>query len=312
MQDLTGLELRYQGRPLATSPDRFGVLRDATDVRDDGEAMRRRMAEDGYLYLPGLLDRDDVLAARRSVLEALAGEGALDPAAPVMEGRARAGVRMSFRADLVQDDAAIRRMAYAGPMMAFTEQLLGEPVRHFDYTWLRAKSPGPDTATHPHCDVVYMGRGTRDRLFTAWTPLGDVSWELGGLMILEGSHRRTDKLARYWDMDVDTYCSNGPEAEAIRDGAQTWETTKQGGAFDYDAPGLAEQFEARWLSAPFAAGDVLCFTMHTLHASLDNRTDRFRLSTDTRYQPASAPADPRWIGPAPPGHGRASKIQMIC
>ena len=312
MQDVTELDLRYQGQPLDTSPQRFGLLCDSGELAGDGAALRQRMAEDGYLYMPGLLNRDEVLAARRSVLEALAGEEALAPEAPLMEGRARAGVRMSFRADLIQENDAIRQVAYAGPMMAFAECLLGEPVRHFDYTWLRAKSPGPDTATHPHCDVVYMGRGTRERLFTAWTPLGDVPWALGGLMLLEGSHRRGDKLGSYWDMDVDTYCGNGPEAAAIRAGEHGWEASKQGGAFDYDAPALADRFDTRWLSAPFAAGDVLFFTMHTLHASLDNRTDRFRLSTDTRYQPVSAPADPRWIGPNPSGHGRQSKIEMIC
>ena len=36
--------------------------------------------------------------------------------------------------------------------------------------------------------------------------------------------------------------------------------------------------------------------MRTVHASLDNQSDRYRMSTDTRYQPASLPIDQRWIG----------------
>lgn len=304
--------LTYRGCVMETSVARFGLLASSASLAGDGAALRARMAADGYVYMPGLLNRDDVVAARRAVLQALAGEGALDADAPLMDGIARGGITMSFRPDLIQDSAPIRQAVYDGPMMTFAECLIGEPVRHFDFTWLRAKSPGPDTATHPHCDVVYMGRGTRTRLFTAWTPLSDVPWELGGLMILEGSHRRADHLADYWQMDVDTYCENGSEAESIRSGARNWETAKQGGAYDYDAPGLAQRMDARWLSAEFSVGDVLFFTMHTLHASLDNQTDRFRLSTDTRYQPRSEPVDPRWVGAVPPGHGLQSKVQMIC
>ena len=61
---------------------------------------------------------------------------------------------------------------------------------------MRAVSPGP--ATPPHMDVVYMGRGTKN-LFTSWTPLGDVPLEMGGLIILENSHKHkriTRKLRR--------------------------------------------------------------------------------------------------------------------
>jgi hypothetical protein len=63
----------------------------------------------------------------------------------------------------------------------------------------------------------------------------------------------------------------------------------------------------------YRAGDLLVFTMHTAHLGLDNNTsDRFRLSSDSRYQPASEPADPRWVGTDPAGHGAASKQGLIC
>jgi ectoine hydroxylase-related dioxygenase (phytanoyl-CoA dioxygenase family) len=59
-------------------------------------------------------------------------------------------------------------------------------------------------------------------------------------------------------------------------------------------------------------GDVIVFSMFTVHASLDNRSDRVRLSSDSRYQPASASADERWIGANPVGHGQAGKRGKIC
>jgi hypothetical protein len=52
--------------------------------------------------------------------------------------------------------------------------------------------------------------------------------------------------------------------------------------------------------------------MHTVHASIDNQSDRYRISTDSRYQPASLPADERWIGEKPPGHGMARMRGRIC
>jgi len=49
-----------------------------------------------------------------------------------------------------------------------------------------------------------------------------------------------------------------------------------------------------------------------VHASLDNQTDFVRLSSDTRYQRASQPADARWVGENPAGHGPRAKQGMIC
>jgi hypothetical protein len=52
--------------------------------------------------------------------------------------------------------------------------------------------------------------------------------------------------------------------------------------------------------------------MHTIHASIDNASDRIRISSDSRYQPASLPVDERWIGEKPIGHSLAGKRGRIC
>ena len=62
----------------------------------------------------------------------------------------------------------------------------------------------------------------------------------------------------------------------------------------------------------FRMGDLLVFSMFTVHASLDNQTNRIRLSSDTRYQRAADPVDERWIGENPVGHGPGGKRAMIC
>ena len=47
---------------------------------------------------------------------------------------------------------------------------------------------------------------------------------------------------------------------------------------------------------------VLIFGMFTMHSSITNTSDRFRISSDTRYQLQSEPADERWIGRKPKAH----------
>ena len=43
-------------------------------------------------------------------------------------------------------------------------------------------------------------------------------------------------------------------------------------------------------------GDVLLFSIYTMHSSTDNNGADERISTDTRYQLVSEPFDQRWMG----------------
>lgn len=308
--------LTTRGKQLDLSPQAFGFLRDSSEIaQGDGDALRERMASDGYLYLPGLLNRSEVQAARAETLQRLFDGGWLHPDFPASEAKAAPEQRAYFVPDLAKGNAPLHSALYGPPMMAFFENLLGGPVRHFDFTWLRAVSPGNSTA--PHCDTVYMGRGT-PRLITAWTPLGDINLTTGGLMVLENSHRRGDVLGSYLQRDVDSFCANGPNAQKIAEGKMTWEswddpTKDWDGSLTHDAVALRETLGGRWLTAPeFRMGDVLLFAINTVHASLDNRSDCIRLSSDTRYQRADEPVDERWVGDAPTAHGTASKRGRIC
>jgi ectoine hydroxylase-related dioxygenase (phytanoyl-CoA dioxygenase family) len=302
------LSLTSVGRKLDTSEAAFGELRDSSPLLRDAEALRERMEEDGYLYVPGFFRREDVFAARSVMVQRLAQQDLLRPGTDPMEAIIREGAETAFRPDLTEENAPLQKLLYHGRIIEFYRDLFGEPVRHYDFTWLRAMSPGK--GTQPHCDIVYMGRGTREKLRTAWVPLGDVSFQLGGLMILEGSSRKHERLRAYLERDVDTYCANGRHAAEIESGAKSWEWN---GSLSRDPASLREKLGGRWLTAEFRAGDLLTFSMHTVHASLDNATpDRIRFSSDSRYQPVSLPADERWIGEKPVGHGLAGKRGRIC
>ena len=300
----------FHGNALDTSANAFGELRASSDVAKDVAELRRRFDEDGYLYMPGLLDRSQVLAARLSVLQRLASLDILDPDYPLIDGVVNLENANSFMPELAKNNPPVMELLYDGPMMAFYQRFLGGPVRHFDYTWCRAKPPGKATATNPHYDVVFMGRGTK-RLYTSWTPLGDIPLLMGGLMVLEHSHRLEEIKATYGQVDVDVYCTNYPDAAEIESGQKLWQRPGDG-AYSLDAVATRRELGGRWLTADFSAGDVLIFGMYTMHASMDNQTNRLRLSTDTRYQLASDPVDERWIGENPIGHGLESKQGMIC
>lgn len=296
--------LSCNGVSVDTSPETFGSLQSASGLLGDPEAMRQRVQEEGYLYLPGLLDRDLILSIRKDVLTQLQAEGAIAPGTDLMDGIAAEGERGGFRPDLARGNQQIKQLLYEGPLMEVYRELLGGEVRHFDYTWFRAIAGRQ--ATWPHCDIVYMGRGTR-RLYTSWVPYGDTPVEVGGLMLLERSHRQAGRIHHYLERDVDTFCENKPTRKSEFPNSWLFD-----GVLSKKPDTLPEKFESRWLTTDYQLGDVLIFGMEMIHASLDNQTDRIRLSSDSRYQLAGEPADERWIGEEPPGHGPYVHRGVIC
>ena len=315
-------QFTFDDRPLDMSPAGIGALRNSIDAIDDRCELHRRMARDGYLFLPGHLDREEVETARKSALRRLAAKGLYAEGSHFEEARLKPDVRLRSSQDVPLGNAAIHKLLYSGRMMAFHEFFQGGPVRHFDYTWFRSKTPGEGMATPPHCDIVYMSRGTKN-LYTSWTPLDDIPYEMGGLLVLEGSHLQEDLKATYGQTDVDLYCANAGTASALVAAARAanreltatekdaiqWTTT---GPFCADPIEARQRLGGRWLTAEYRMGDLLVLTMYTMHAAHDNPTNRLRLSTDSRYQLASEPIDQRWIGDNPPGNDIRQKIGMIC
>lgn len=302
--------------------DAFGWLR-ASDPRADPAALRAGLADDGYLFLPGLLDREAVREGRMELLALVQAHGALDPANAIEDGILLPDAEdVGLAQDYPMRSVVLRDVLQGEAMMRFFDALLDVEPRSYDFIWLRSQRRSH--GVEPHCDLVFMGRGTPDVL-TCWTPFGDIPLRGGGLMLLEGSHRTSPvRLAEYLRQDVDTYCENGPNAEAVRTGRMRWEHWQQRaagkawrGEITGDAVALRERWGGRWLMAPaYRMGDVLLFTMRTVHAGTDNETNALRLSTDSRYQRADAPIDARWIrgerGEDPIGHGLAAKQAKIC
>ena len=303
----TNFVITAGSHPVDTSPDAFGVLRSSINLLGDRDALHQRMEEDGYLFLPQYLDHDEVTPARQAVCHKLTSHGMLDLNHRVIDAIAAPDASVKEMMKLAQDNPPLMKLLYSGRMIAFYEMFLGGPVRHYDYTWFRAVSPG--NGTYAHCDVVYMGRGT-PRLFTSWTPIGDVTLEDGGLMIMEGSNRLQRLRDHYCKTDVDVVCLN----RHTHDGKPKMQNPTYG-RLTNNPVRLRRNLAMRWLTADYKMGDLLIFSVFTIHCSLDNQGKRIRLSSDSRYQLASEPADERWIsidGQPPIAFGELSRQEMIC
>lgn len=278
------MKVRFGHREMEFPSGQLTELRASNDVLHDAAGLRARLDEDGFLFLRGLIDRDAVAEARATVMAHMAAQQALVPGQPVLEGVMPAGgknVGMMGRKGIVSD-AKVSRVLEGPELFEVFERLFGEPAMTFNYKWLRAV--GNEEYTGAHYDIVYMGRGS-DRLHTTWIPMGDIDVEQGTLAMCVGSHSAAEfeKLRRtYGRMDVD------------RDLVEGW--------FTKEPMEITEKFGGRWATTNFRMGDVMIFGMYEMHASTTNLTNRFRLSCDVRYQPASDEADERWVGDQPKGH----------
>jgi hypothetical protein len=254
-------------------------LRSSNDILQDDAALRQRMQEDGYLLIRGFHNRDDVMEARKEFLLKLQGIGRLtadsDPAEGIIGPDNKGAMFHGFNHDM----PALLNVVNSPSTMNFFDRFLDGKSLTYDYKWARAVPRNDFTGAH--YDIVYMGRGTK-RVYTLWTPIGDISYEMGGLAICLGSQHYDQIKQTYGQMDVD------------RDHVTGW--------FSTDPLEIVDKFGGRWATTEFQAGDAILFGMYMMHGSLTNTTDRYRISVDTRYQLATEPVDERWWGKKPKGH----------
>ena len=267
------------GYVLDERPERLGRLEAVpTALRDDKDALWERLRRDGYLYLSDHLDPELVRDFRAYYFGKLAPTGLVQP------GGDRDGIDSSGDVDLaltrrVLFDDVVPGDRYAEltahpTIRGWFQWFLGDDVHLHKRRIIRHTRPGETgigTATQAHYDLVYLREGT-DRVLSMWIPLGDCTVANGGLAYLEGSHHRVMAEERAGTLKM-------PAASITA-----------------DLPGLADEYDARWLINDYRAGDVMVHSAHIVHASTDNVDPdrRIRLSTDIRYQRVSDPIDWRW------------------
>ena len=281
-----------QGRPVPE--ETLGALCDSSALHDDW-LLRERFQDEGYLFLRGVVPRETILAAREEVFRRLAdvGEIKTPPIEGIATGTSR---RKELQADLgafwqsVCEGPALRRATHGEEIRALMGRLFDEPARPHDYMFLRPGVVG--RSTHLHYDFPFFARGS-DQVATVWLALGDVPVEEGPLMVLEGSNRFDDLIEPARRIDYES--SYSPKVQMTD-----------------DTVAFARGRESRLLTADFGPGDLVVFSMCTMHGTLDNHSPlgRVRLSCDVRWQPAADPIDERYVGPNPRGTTGAGYAEL--
>jgi ectoine hydroxylase-related dioxygenase (phytanoyl-CoA dioxygenase family) len=278
------------GYTLSALPNRLGRL-EPTSPSLPVTDLRARYHDRGYLWLKGILPRDEVLAFRGRVFEAYRESGLLAPGSDPVEGiYAGAGedkeaVR-KVSGEIVQW-AAYEAFCLMRPIVDFFEAFLGGAVYLHKRKLIRLTRPAEPNSTGAHYDLTYLRAGT-DRLCTSWIPIGDIPVEMGGLVYLEGS----DTWGREKEAEFAAMNRSLPPEERI----SAYNKNMAAGWLTKDLPSLAEKLDTRWLVADYAAGDMMVHSPYMLHAATrnDSSAGRMRLSTDIRYQLVRDEIDARW------------------
>ena len=123
----------------------LGVLRDCNAVLDSAEGLHQQIAEDGYLLVRGLIDKEKVIAGRRAILEYANGNGkdeVFKSGTDIIEavaGEGSPGRTMGTPAVTHHPD--VQAVLEGDELFKFFRNFFGGDTRTFDYKWLRFVRP---------------------------------------------------------------------------------------------------------------------------------------------------------------------------
>ena len=237
----------------------------SNDALNDPEELRRRIAQNGYLFFRGLLDPEPVRNLRLDTLEVLREAGWVEAGTDLVDGIANLSKicvepEPEYLAvyNHVLKLESFNRLADQPEILRLMDILIGDKILVHPMKISRIIFP-QNTAfsTPPHQDFVPI-QGTTDT-YTCWIPLADCPREHGGLTVRAGSHES---------------------------GVYELHLTRGLGGMAMDI----DKVPGDWVTTDYKLGDALVFHSLTVHKALPNQSpDRFRLSVDYRFSPASQP-----------------------
>ena len=264
---------------LGTMPamTRHRELEDSSALLGDHEALRARIAADGYVFVRGLLDAGTMADVGRHGLATLQHAGWTEsgddpvgapPRLPVRAVRMRHALADPGYRRILADEG-FARVPFVAPLSELMEQVLGPGGFCYPLRVPRVVYPAEVVPRQPGSFVHKDYKAVQD-MFTCWVPLGRVPTTLGGLAVLPGSQ---------------TSASVRPRPLA--------------------------RLEPGWRTTDYQPGDVLVFHCMTTHAALPNREHRMRFSAEYRWQLAEEPA-PRRLVFGPRGREIGSQLFGHC
>ena len=243
--------------------DEIKEFRVSNDAMEDPEELRRRIADEGYLFFKRLQDPDKLLDLRREMMTTIQSVGWLIAASDPMEGIADVGAQCtegdneySSGYAHVYKLEAFHRSTHWPEVTGMIEKIMGRPIMPHPHVVARIWFPKYTEHTTPtHQDFVHF-QGNFETL-TCWAPVGDCPIELGGLAVIPGSHKVNRVLDHHFSLGAGSLIVDTDEYEEI---------------------------DPVWHSTNYEVGDSLIFPALTIHKALPNYTeDKLRLSLDNRY-----------------------------
>ncbi|KAJ5139465.1 hypothetical protein N7448_002873 [Penicillium atrosanguineum] len=279
--------------------------------------LRQRYEKDGYLFLKGLIPREDVLKARHEYFTMMLPTGVLEQGSQPVEGifsphkspeefpgigaggagkngrpggeKAAQFVDQAINAHY--QDWYTKEFCRHRSLMDFVASFTGwgSHTLGLRRSLLRNNIPG----TKPigvHYDQIFLRHGEPTSI-TAWVPIGDIKVTGGGLIYLENGNPLGIKIEEQYTQKAN---AAGLTEEETKDAFNT--NMMATGLLSELPLDFSHRYQRAWLTAEYEAGDVVLHKPHAIHAStINNDPDRvIRLATDLRFIDSSKPFDTRW------------------
>ncbi len=223
------------------------------------DILRKRLADTGYLYFPGLVDAAPLKSLAGEISAIMVDQGWIDPSAPE-EFRTVRSATVEGDDDhfgvygQIQKLESFNALPHRPEIKALMSSVFDGPNFVHPLSIARLTFPfAEDFSTPAHQDFP-NNQGTPD-LYACWIPLHDCPVSRGPLKILCGSNRFGLRSVDYSLGAGAVTTKPDPRLEALE-----------------------------WHGGDMSAGDVLVFHSHTVHAAQPNQTDVMRVSVDYRFQ----------------------------
>ncbi|KAI5860942.1 hypothetical protein GGS23DRAFT_578068 [Durotheca rogersii] len=295
-------------------PEQVGSLRPSFPDEPLAD-LRERYQRDGYLFLKGLLPRNDVLKAREAYFAFLEPSGVLAPGTNPVDGVFDAQKDQLDFPGIGAGSADANGRPQGGLFVDLALQAHSEPwykevfCKHPALRSFIAKFTGWDDNTlgltrsllrnntphnkaiGVHYDQIFLRHGNDDSM-TAWVPMGDIALDGGGLIYLENGHTLGQEIEANFSIRARETGLTEEEAKSAFNKNMTGGAMLADGAKDF-----CETHGRRWLVTDYEAGDVVLHTPYAIHASTINKDPRniIRLGTDLRFVDSSNTYDKRWL-----------------
>lgn len=290
--ELPQIDLMAHGQPLSKLPDRMAWLI-PSDPHTSMPELQRQYRAQGYLWLKGILPRNQVEKFREMYFRAFAELDMLKPGTNPVDGIGAENLPASAHVRKLEGQvvrwALFESFCFMPEIVNFYEAFLGGHTYLHKRKMLRRTSAGSTWSTPAHYDLIYLRGGTDKSLCTSWIPFGDVPVEMGGLVYLEGS----DVAGRRYEAEFTA--NNTTLSPEDRISAYN-KNMEEGGSLTEDLTDLANRLNMRWLIANYESGDMVVHSPYMIHAATTNQDahGRMRLSADIRYQLVDDEIDQRW------------------